>query len=208
MATITTINWGDDIKDSRAVINTNFDNLNNDKAEKTELESIERAAFNALSTGLESGWLPTPNGWDNTKMDISDGSGRVVDNTTDPDNPTVTDVVWTWLTALTVTNIWTTDTTYLAINSAWAVVQQTTNFTNAQSRSLIILGWVFHPNLTNVISWFETPTPWINTMCNVRDLALAIWALKLEWGVLLCKWCKSKHRQNGLISFRILRKYK
>lgn len=41
MTTITTINGWDDIKDSRTVINTNFDNLNADKAEKTNVLELD-----------------------------------------------------------------------------------------------------------------------------------------------------------------------
>ena len=45
MSTITTINWTDNIKDSRAVINNNFTNLNNDKVEKVTWKGLSTNDF-------------------------------------------------------------------------------------------------------------------------------------------------------------------
>src|SRR5574343_518494 len=49
MATITTINSGDNITDSRSVINTNFANLNNDKIETSVLDTDTTLAANSDS---------------------------------------------------------------------------------------------------------------------------------------------------------------
>lgn len=60
MSTITTINTTDLVSASRAVINTNFSNLNTDKTE-TSVTDAFLGAWTAYTPTLSGGWLATGN---------------------------------------------------------------------------------------------------------------------------------------------------
>jgi len=104
-----------------------------------------------LTTGVEQGGFLSPN-TDTTKFDISDGNGIVIDQFTDPDNPTYTEVSWSGLTAIVPTFIATQDISHIGINSAGTVVQQIAGFTEEQHRSIIVLGRLVHADNVNVSS--------------------------------------------------------
>ena len=97
-----------------------------------------------LSTGLLTGGETSINGGDATKFDVAAGQGVVIDSHTDPLGPVITHVEWSAFTAVTPVGIGVTTFTYIAINSAGAIVQQTAAFTETQRRDLIVLGRVFH----------------------------------------------------------------
>ena len=61
MATITTINSGDQIKDSRQVINTNFSNLNNEKQ-----DTLSKATGAEVNTGTDDDKYVTPKAIDDS----------------------------------------------------------------------------------------------------------------------------------------------
>ena len=101
-------------------------------------------------TGVANGsGCLTPN-VDDTKFDISDGFGYVLDLVTVPDVPTITRVDWSGETALTVDNLLTQNVTFVGINAAGAVVQQTLDFTQEERRSIIVLGVLNH--VTGVVA--------------------------------------------------------
>jgi len=114
------------------------------------LTPLELAA--QLSTGIIAGGLLTAN-VDTTKLDISDGSGSIIDTFTDPENPTYTSVSWTGLTAITPTFA-ASNSTFIGLISNGSggatVVQQTTDFTNTQRRDTIVLGSVGTPDGSNI----------------------------------------------------------
>ena len=101
-----------------------------------------------ISTGVYDGGVMSINGGDPAKIDISDGSGLVVD--TSGAVPVVSRPVWTGLTAITLTYLATASSTFVALDDTGAVVQQTGPFTVSQQRSLFVLGRVAHPNNTTV----------------------------------------------------------
>lgn len=102
----------------------------------------------SLSTGaIEGGILSI--GTPNTTGTISDGSGIIVNHTT-PTAPTITNVSWSGLSNITLTNIGTSILTFVAINSGGSVVQQNTPFTVSQRRSLIVLGAFVHVDKATV----------------------------------------------------------
>lgn len=105
-----------------------------------------KRAMNAVSSGVLTGAVMTVNGGDLAKLDISDGSGLVINSYTDPTNPTIVRVSWTGKTAIVLTNIATADSTYIAIDATAAVIQSTSPFNSAQRRQYIVLGVVHHPN--------------------------------------------------------------
>lgn len=118
MTTITLINWTDNIKDSRSVINNNFTNLNNDKVEKeawksliettkiTKLDWIEpwaevnvKSDWNSISWDseiLNKPTIPTKTSDltnDSLLSDIIAGANITIDKT-DPLNPIISSTWW------------------------------------------------------------------------------------------------------------------
>jgi len=131
-----------------------------------------------LTTGIKTGGLLSPNA-DPTLFDISDGFGYVVDNFTDPENPVITKVTWSGQTGLTPTNIATDDLSFIAFNAAGTVVQQTTNFTPAQYRDLIVLGALVHIDNVNITSTEDFSSDAGNSYL-VRDLGEAMGELNIS----------------------------
>lgn len=101
------------------------------------------------STGLISGGALSINGGDNTKFDVAAGVAVFADYT-NPSNSVATTLAFGPLTAVAVPNIATANVSYVGINSAGAIVQQTTRFTNTQRRSICSLGAVVHSNHANL----------------------------------------------------------
>ena len=105
----------------------------------------------SLSSGVISGGIVTIN-VDPTKIDISAGTGLIIDNWTDLANPTVHEVTWTTFTAVTVTNLLTSTTSHIGIDKNGNIVQTPLAETNTQRRDVIMLAQLGHANLTNVAS--------------------------------------------------------
>jgi len=100
------------------------------------------------STGIISGGVLSING-DNTKFDLSAGTGQVINYTT-PTNPTVVKVSWTAFTAQTVTGLASQDETYIMIDSA-GVISQLSNFpTPTERRAKIFIGRIGHSTRTAI----------------------------------------------------------
>lgn len=79
MSTITEILWTDNITDSRAVINTNFSNLNTDKLEASDIANFETTTqLNARDTANRNRANHT---WTQTASTISDFDTEVSNNT-------------------------------------------------------------------------------------------------------------------------------
>lgn len=112
---------------------------------------VYRMLGDVLITSIIDEGLVTINGGDGTKFDISDGSGVVIDQFTDPVNPAFDLVEWTGLTAITPTHA-ATEVTYVGINSAGTVVQQATEFTPSQLRDIITLAVIATVGGTNITS--------------------------------------------------------
>lgn len=108
----------------------------------------KQLAFNASTGVINGGTLSV--GTPNTTFSISDGSGLIVDPTSDPANPTVTEVSWTGKTNIAVTNIATNLITFVSIDINGNVVQQTSRWSAADTRNKIILGVVVHVDKTIV----------------------------------------------------------
>lgn len=125
---------------------------------------------NNLATGIQKGGELSINGVDNTKFDISDGSGIVVDNTTDIDNPTITKVTWSGLTSQTVTNLASQNSTYVLINSSGSVVQQSTFPTDSHLRSNLFLGQLGHTSRTSIEAVAKSPNVLASPLNQLIDL--------------------------------------
>lgn len=115
-------------------------------ADGTQLEQYLSAG---LGTGLRNGGVLSV-GAPNTTFSVSDGTGYVIDSTTVPGTPTITSVNWSGQTNIPVTNIATQLITFVSINAAGAVVQQTNRWTPDQYRTHIVLGVVVHVDQATV----------------------------------------------------------
>ena len=123
----------------------------------------------ATSTGLRTGGILSINGGDNTKFDISAGTGIVADNATDSNNPTTTNVSWSAATAVTVTDLATADFSIIGVNSSGALVQQTSLFTRHDLRDFIQIGIVVHISHSFIEAVVMNPVPVFDERLESRD---------------------------------------
>lgn len=107
--------------------------------------------YNSLSSGILTGGEVTIN-VDNTKIDIQAGSGYLVDDWTDVENPIPYRVEWSTKTAVVVTNLLTSTTSHIGIDKDGNVVQYPQKETNEQRRDIIMLAQLGHANSTTVQS--------------------------------------------------------
>jgi hypothetical protein len=129
-------------------------------------------AFNlSVPTGVCEGGILSINA-DPTKFNISDGFGYIADLYSDPDpaNAVITKVVWSGLTAQTVTNLGTSTVSFIYINSAGSIVQSTTEPTEATLRDYIYIGQLGHSNLTSISTAISEPSVAQSPMSQLRDL--------------------------------------
>ncbi len=161
---------------------TDLQNVLNLKASTTSVNNLTENVYNELSTGLKQGCTITIN-TDTTKVNISSGYGIIVNNS-DPDAPTFSIVNFAGITALAITNIATANATYLAINSSGNVVQQTTPYTSAQSRDLIVIGVAIHSNrtLVNVIN--NLPDVSVSSQGQVNDLLNGLGEFNIDGNII------------------------
>ena len=101
------------------------------------------------STGVIKGLTISINA-DPAKFDIAAGTYEIVDNYTDPDAPVVTPVTYAGSTANVTTNLATADATYILLDSAGAITQQTTYPTPSERRAKALVGRVTHQNRTSI----------------------------------------------------------
>lgn len=100
------------------------------------------------STGKISGGVLSINGTPSL-FDLSAGTGLIVTYVT-PTSPVITSVSWSGFTAQTVTNLASADISYILINSAGAIVQQTTYPTPSQRRDNIFIGRLSHTSRVSI----------------------------------------------------------
>ena len=129
-------------------------------------------AKNMLSSGLLTGGTLTING-DTTKFDIAAGVGFILDNYTDPANPTYTPVSWATQTAQTDTLIATADTTYVYVNGAGVYSLSADAPTELTRRSSIVIGWLDHPQRGPDIEFALTePEPATDLRAQMSDFMI------------------------------------
>lgn len=137
------------------------------------------------STGIFLGGSLSVNGGDVAKLDISDGEGWVVDSHSGPDSIS-TKVSWTGLTALTITDIATQNSTFTALDFPGGVptfVQQATDFTLIQRRDLIVLGRVLHTDNATITDLVPTVCPSYNVLLTTSDFLVSFGPFQLTGNV-------------------------
>lgn len=154
MATITTINWTDNITDSRAVINTNFTNLNNDKVEKVTWKGLSTEDYTTTEKN-KLAWIET---------------GAEVNNISDINATDLTD--W-WDTILHIHDwrYYTEIETDSLLNAKQNTLTAWTNITiiwNTISATwwVTTLDWLTNVTITTPANWQALTyngTQWVNT---------------------------------------------
>lgn len=155
-----------------------------------------------LGTGLISGGIITVNGGDNTKFDISAGTGIVMDES-DPEAPTETLVSWSAFTAQTLPDLATADITRVAINDAGSVIKSTSPFTPVQERDYIILGGLIHASRTQIDGVSVSPRVIYNVMGQFNDFAEAVGPLNIDGNVYGPNGANLKIDRNAGSTFRL-----
>jgi hypothetical protein len=106
-----------------------------------------------LATGLLHGGIISINAGNTAQFDITSGRGQIHASgstyTADP-QPTFNYVTWPAQTGITVTNLATSDTTWLYIDSSGNVQQRTEYYTDEQLETTIIIGQLVHPSRTYI----------------------------------------------------------
>jgi len=138
------------------------------KMDITDQAVTDDLLYNELSNGVKTGMVLSIN-TDPTLFNISPGVGLTVDNS-DPLNPVLTPVSFPGMEAVALPYISLVNATYVGVDSTGAVVQQTTDFTDIQRRSLIILGAIIHSNrvIANVVN--NLPDVSLSAASQVNDL--------------------------------------
>jgi len=137
-----------------------------------------------FSTGVISGGVLTlGSGAPDATFSITDGSGLVVDNTTDAANPTLVKVEWTGKTDITVTNIGTHLITFVSINSSGTVVQRTSRWTAPNYRDEIVLGVVVHVDMVKVDVNNQEQAIAINSGAQISDILAGLSFMNISGNV-------------------------
>ena len=106
-----------------------------------------------LQTGILYGGLVSINASNPSKFDLTAGAGMIVSTgatLTAMPNPTVTNVTWAAQTGITLTNLASTDETWISINSSGTIVQQSNSWTDTQYETQIPLGALVHPDRATI----------------------------------------------------------
>ena len=150
--------------------------LSNESVSVLSTKEIDVLTQNNASTGTRSGGLMTVNGGDNSKFDISAGSGTIMDNFTDGNAPLLTEVVWDTITGVTLTNLTGSQGTYIFINSSGGTLQLPLQTPPQQSdkRDNIYLGFIGHASNTVINNVFNTPIQVVSPINQLEDLTSSI----------------------------------
>lgn len=122
--------------------------------------TYEPLAHNHQGTGLINGGLLSINGSDNTKFDISAGKGTIVDNYTDPENPSILHIEWPAQEAVTPTFLASAIVSFVGIDTGGNVAQFVGTITEAERRDYIIIGIIVHTQgiIVEGVAFFPYPS--------------------------------------------------
>lgn len=149
---------------------------------------MQQQALQDGFTGLVSGGVITVNAPASWSYTISSGSGYVVDNYTDPMNPTYTYVSWPQITKMpsafvTTGSLASYPRTNIAISASGQVIEQSAEWTALDYRKYIILGRIAHVGTTSIQRALSLPLTTYNRGFHWFDLANAIGILNVEGNV-------------------------
>jgi hypothetical protein len=134
-----------------------------------------------LYTGLLNGGLITTAS--STTFNISSGSGIIVNlnaSLTDNPYPTIQYINWNNLTNQSLTYRTSSIQTFVGIDSAGQIIQQTTPWTNGQYNTSIAIGTVLHQNLSTINANITYPNVAYGYKQRTYDFIKAFGPLKLS----------------------------
>jgi hypothetical protein len=127
-------------------------------------------AANNSSTGLFefSGLsISTPSG---TTFNVGPVEGWIIDNVTEPQNPTIQLIIYTGSTGNTALYVSSATETYILLTSGLTITQQTTFPTPQQRRQNLYLGKFGHANRQYLINAFNEPDSSLSPVSQLRDM--------------------------------------
>lgn len=125
---------------------------------------------NNSSTGIFNYSAITLDSVSGTTFSVGPLEGWVIDNTSNPTNPTLTYVKYNGQTGITATNVTTATETYLLITSAGTLTQQVTFPTPQQRRIGMYIGKLGHGNRDFLINAFNEPDIDFSPLSQLRDM--------------------------------------
>lgn len=137
------------------------------------LETViqNRYLLNTMSTGVTEYGGIIVNASTNTAFDVGPVVGYIVDNETDPDNPTITRVEYAGQTGLNTPYLLTSPQTTVYLNAAGQITLDPSASGTAQSRrENLILGRLIHNDNTIIRAVENWPIPAIAPNSQLRDL--------------------------------------
>lgn len=138
-----------------------------------------------FSSGLIIGGVMTINGGDNTKIDISAGTGFYADNFTDPLNPVRIKVSWTDFVAQDVPLILSMPLTSFALelsSGSAVVITKTDQFTASERRDFVTLGVAVHTGMTVIDSIISMYRYALDERQLLEDMFSAIGSVNIRGG--------------------------
>jgi len=173
--------------------------------------SEQHAVALSDSTGIVNGGEITINGGDNTKFDIADGIGHIVDNHTDPTNPVTAEIKWTGLIAQTDDLLLTKVNTFIGIEKGaldptdgkyfGEIVQQEFGFSDEEQRDIINIGLTTHIGMTVIEAVTQTSRFIASPYNQLNDMAAAIGIINTSGNVYSANGANLLLNKSGGTSF-------
>jgi hypothetical protein len=111
----------------------------------------------AQSTGLIKGGILSLNANDSATFDLSELWGQIVDNRTDLLNPTVVSIHLPAQVGLPCPHINDSTTTYIGVDLNGHIFYQMDDWSAADRRNIIAIGWVDHPDHNTITTAYTEP---------------------------------------------------
>jgi hypothetical protein len=116
----------------------------------SDLATNTKTFYNIMSTGRKTGGVITITSGQPAKFDMTLGTGVVVNNYTDPNNPVFTNVSWPTRTSQTLTYLASADETALGIDSSGNIYQSNTPFSEDSWHDIIQIATIGHWSRTEI----------------------------------------------------------
>ena len=138
---------------------------------------VDISDLSSASTGVLTGGILRL-GATSTRFSIDDGTGIIVD-----EFGAVTEVVWSGLLNREPTNLNAQQITFLSINAAGQILEQSGPWTPQQRREQICIGVAVHVDFTNVVAVNNEQSIAFNPMSSTYDIGGALGFLNLDGNV-------------------------